>query len=141
MPISLREISGGGAGSLIELAPEPGRISTEVALSLAPVTTEQLALSLSGKFAVSAIGWQTQLTFAGSIVIRVVVDGVEILSGSSLASGSGNTLRIYGNVTSHAGTLSGPDETPFLCRESLQVYVKLPEAKASTLRYVARPIK
>jgi hypothetical protein len=142
MPISLKAGLGGGGGGLIELAPQPGRFLSEQVISLALQTTEQLALSLTGKFAVSAFALQASSTGPlGTISARLIVDGEEILNGSTTNGASSFNLRIYGNAAPESGTLLGTNESQFLCRESLQLYVTLPEAKATKLKYSARPIK
>jgi len=137
----------GGGGGLPKLAPELDRIVNDRSISLVTSqTTEQLALQLSGKFAVSALGLQSGGSWpGGNIGLRLVVDG-EVIWDSQIPSSATSatwTARIYGTPFMSFGNVVTPQEFAFLCESSLQLFITVPSSTTATLKllYNARPIK
>jgi len=146
MPISLKAGMGGGGG-LPKLAPDTGDIFRDKRITLAALTTEQLALSLVGRFVVSGLSiTRGANSAAGTMVIRLVADGETVWDSSFEAGGTSsmpNHLNIYGmtNVSLGSGTMSVP-EPLFIVEESLQLFITFPAGTvAPTLQYGARPIQ
>lgn len=147
MPISLKAGMGGGGG-LPKLAPDLSHLLANQTVALVTSqTTEQLALGLTGKFAISALALQTGNTWpAGNIGVRLVVDGETIWNGNiTTAAGNIITFRLHGLAFGNINTNYGyPQEFAFCCENSLQLYITVPPGASSTslaLNYNARPIK
>jgi hypothetical protein len=144
MPISLKAAQGGGG--LPKLAPELSRATKDQGISLALQTAEQQALSLTGKWAVSALGLNIAGTWpGGNIGVRMVIDGQTIWNSAvatNAASSSGAAYVLYG-IPTPRGTGASPHspEFAFLVDSGLQLYITLPAgATAISLQYTARPI-
>lgn len=148
MPISLKAGLGGGGG-LPKLA--PGYSSNQRGISLDPaLDTEQQAVSLTGKWRVSAIGFRTGNSWPGGLIrLRLVVDG-EVIWDNNISTYSGNGLifPVYGSPdgfgTATSSSIRYDPDMPFMCDESLQFFVTLPAgASASTIyaHFAARPIQ
>lgn len=145
MPISLKAAQGGGG--LIKLAPELARAAGPQIITLDPSkTTEQLALSLDGKFAISALQLKTENWPGTSISLRLEVDG-EIIWNSSFPFSQSTAAR-YLDMYNGASVLSPNvrlSEAPFGCESSLRLYVTMAAAAAApaslSFGYLARPIK
>lgn len=135
-----------GNNGLLKLAPDPSGLSKNKSVVLdTTINTEQLALRLTGKFAISAISLMTGNYFEGLIGIRFVVDGEEIWnSGINTISGP-KSHQIFGSAfASINSNYADCQEFTFFCESSAELFVTSPEGPKNdslTLRYNARPVK
>lgn len=112
MPTSLKQAFSGGSG-LIELAPNLDW-NDNSSIVLTPNGSPQIALDLSGKFAVSSLGIQTYTT--NPVRVELIVDGELIIDTEYTASSNvQSNFNIYGSGTSNITA----DVTPFLVKSSL----------------------
>jgi len=149
MPIDLAKAVGSGGVGVPKLA--PGYSSAQRGISLNPtLDTEQQAVSLTGKWRVSSIGFRTGNSWPGGLIrLRLVIDG-EVIWDNNISTSSGNGLiyLVYGSPdgfsTATSSSVRYDPEQPFMCDESLQFFVTLPAgASASTIyaHFAARPIQ
>lgn len=144
MATSLKQAFSGGGG-IIQLQPDLTG-SGQGVVDITATGVEQVALSLSGRYAVSVLQLETGTVDPCTIVM--IVDGVTILN--TTVTASSNTNDIYSIYGSDALSLSTGlpvsngqgDSIPFLVENSLEIRVtRAASATPIRLGYILRAIK
>ena len=133
----------GGSGGLPKLAPDLNFFTSTIAnngnqqrLTLDPSGGLTTALSITGKFAIVALGF-TNLT-AETITVEMTIDGVVIHNETFTSETSLSILNAFGGAVAPA---SIPVRTgPIVCDSSFLLRIQTATDTNVTLNYMVKPI-
>lgn len=134
----------GGDGGLPKLTPDPNYISNSINSSSGYTQITGIdgsaglvtALSLSGKYAVCALGFIG--TTAESVTIKLTIDGVVIIPDTFTAGTSISILNVSNGLP--GSTTRVADIGAVVCNSSLLLEIQTASDTDVSLNYIVRPI-
>lgn len=143
MTINVGDLAGGG-GAGFQLAPDlgwPNDTSNpangwEQIITNCPAGVETTMLSLTGKFAISALIYKNMISESKNF--KLTIDGVAIWDATRATSGT--NLNLLGVGGSQLNSSTAINDIVIFCNTSLLLQITSTSTDSIDLQYLARPI-